>query len=66
MNAEGTPSVPLAEQIAEIERELKIKQRVYPRWVADGRLSLKESAERIARTAAALDTLKSVGQPRLL
>lgn len=29
-----TPSIPLAEQIAAVEREIKMRERVYPRWTA--------------------------------
>lgn len=60
------PTVPIAEQIEECDRELKVRQRVYPKWVADGRLSLQESHRRIAAMAAAVDTLKRTVQPTLL
>jgi hypothetical protein len=54
------PTVPIAEQIEELDRELKTRQRVYPNWVADGRLSLQESHRLIAAAPdllAALDYL---------
>lgn len=37
-----------AEKRAEIEREIKMRRRVYPRWVADGRMKQTDADRRIA------------------
>lgn len=34
------------------ERELKMRERVYPRWVADGKMSAGKAAHEIAAMAA--------------
>ena len=59
-------TIPIEDQIAELEREHKVRLRVYPLWVRDGRLSMEESAHRVACMAAAIDTLKATIQPTLL
>lgn len=40
----GALPVPLASQIAEVEREIKQRERVYPRWVEAGKMP-KATAE---------------------
>jgi hypothetical protein len=52
--------ISLAEQIAEIEREIAKRERVYPRWVANKRLSAKRADQRLARLRAALATLREL------
>lgn len=37
-----------AEKLACAERELKMRKRVYPRWVEDGRMSLAQMHHEIA------------------
>lgn len=50
-------AVSLAEQIACVERELRFRARVYPRWVA-GRKLLQATADlEMARMRAVLETL---------
>jgi hypothetical protein len=34
--------------LAELEREKSLRQRVYPAWVREGRLTEKQARERIA------------------
>ena len=51
----------------EIVRELKLRQRVYPRWVADGRLSVNDARRQIEiMTEIAQDYEKLSLQERLL
>jgi hypothetical protein len=52
-------AIPLSDQRAEVEREIKLRQRVYPRWVADGRLTEAKSERQIAVMQAVLATLES-------
>ena len=49
------PSIP--DQIAELERELGLRQRVYPRWVREGKLREGVAEERMRRLEAARDSL---------
>lgn len=50
----------LQEQIAELERELQLRARVYPRWVASGKLASAASERQMDRLRAALQTLRDV------
>lgn len=44
-------------QIAEIERELAMRQNVYPGWVGRGKMRQGEADEHMARMRAVLATL---------
>ena len=48
----------VAEQIAEVEREIAIRERVYARWVKVGKTSQAAADLQQGRMKAALDTLK--------
>ncbi len=37
-----------AEKLACVEREIKMRKRVYPRWVADGRMTQQKADAEIA------------------
>jgi hypothetical protein len=62
----------LAEQIAEVERECAMRERVYGNWVVSGRMKLADSQRQIRRMRAVLATLKRLQaeeqaqQPELL
>ena len=56
------PDVPLARQIACVKRELGMRQRVYPRRVADGRMTETERQREVAEMQAVLATLEAVAQ----
>lgn len=63
--------IPLAVQIACVKRELALRGRVYPRWVAEGRMKLDAAEREQATLAAVLKTLTDLqendgGQPELL
>ena len=48
------------------ERELKMRERVYPRWVENGKLSDAKAAKEIAAMKAIYeDYLYAVGKERL-
>lgn len=53
------PAVPLADQVACLERELGLRRRVYPRLVANGRFAQDAADREIARMAAALETVRA-------
>jgi len=55
---EDVAAVPLAEQIACVERELAFRARVYPRWVADKKMLQATSDREMLRMRAVLYTLK--------
>ena len=54
--------VPLEAQIAAAERELKYRIKLYPRWVASGKLDHKESAHELAAMRAIVQTLQQVAR----
>ena len=51
-------TIPLAEQIAEVKREIAMRKRVYPKWVATGRMTQEQADKQIAAMEAALGTLE--------
>ncbi len=59
---DAKPAVSLAGQIAEVERELAMRKAVYPRWVADRRITQAAADARTIAMEAVLATLK--GLPR--
>lgn len=48
----------LGAQMKEVEREIALRQRVYPRWIADGRLTQAAADRQIGVMKAVLETLK--------
>ena len=50
-------SVPLEDQIAELRREIRFRERIFPRWVQDGKIEEAEAARRMVRIRAALASL---------
>lgn len=54
----GLFPVSIDEQIAEVERELKMRGFVYRQRVTAGKLSQKKADEQIAAMEAVLETLK--------
>ncbi|MBU8540236.1 hypothetical protein [Falsiroseomonas tokyonensis] len=64
--------VPLAQQIACVERELRLRRSAYPRWVAAGRMTEEKAAAETWQMQAVLDTLRGLAgtptavQPDLL
>ena len=56
------PGFTLEEQIAEVEREIGFRERVYPRWVASRtpRLSKHAAAHHLGRMRAVLASLKQL------
>lgn len=52
--------VPLAEQIAEAERELHMRLSVYPRRVANGKMTQAKADRAIAVQRAIIATLRAL------
>ena len=50
-------------QLQELERELKMRQRVYPRWIREGRLDADVSEHRIKCLIAVIDDFKERHAP---
>ena len=49
--------ITLAEQIAEAQRELALREKCYPGWVKSGRLSMDEAYHQLAAMRAIVRTL---------
>lgn len=58
-------SIPLAEQIKCVKREIAMRERVYPRWVNAGRLVQSKADTEIAVMKAVLKTLETQPLPLL-
>lgn len=52
--------VPLFQQIAEVKRELRVRESFYPKCVAQRRLDQGDAQTRLARLRAVLETLQKV------
>lgn len=53
-------SASIAEQIASVEREIRMRERVYPRWVEQRRMMAKTAEHEIACMRAVLATLRQL------
>lgn len=52
--------VPIEAQIAEVERELALREQVFPRWIADHKMKPEKAARCMNAMRAALASLKSI------
>lgn len=52
--------IPLAAQIECVEREIKLRERVYPRWIVGARITQDKADREIATMRAVLATLKGI------
>ena len=50
--------VTLPKQIEAVERDLRMKSALYPRWVAGGRMRQEDANRDICEMAAVLETLE--------
>jgi hypothetical protein len=55
-------SVSITDQIDELRRERKIREQVYPRWIANGTLKPGLAMKRNAALDAAIRTLEQIEQ----
>lgn len=53
-------TIEIEEQIGAVERELGFRRRLYPRWVATGKLTAENAAAEVERMEAVLATLYRV------
>ena len=56
--------VPLADQIAEVKRELDMRKRVYIRMIDSGKITSEEAETRTLNMAAVLQTLERLAQEK--
>lgn len=56
--------IPLDEQIREVEREIRQRARLYPKWVEDGRYKQDTADAKLATMRAVHDTLMWLEQNR--
>ena len=62
MFPDATPAdVMQADKVAELERELQVRRRVYPRWIQTGKLSRELAHRRIITLEAILNDYRSKG-----
>ena len=51
-------TIPISEQIACVQREIKMRERVYSRWVENGRMTKKKADAELEAMRAVLDTVR--------
>ena len=57
--SDNEPPITLADQCRCVEREIKMRESVYPRWVASGKMSQGRADREIAMMRAVLKTLEA-------
>ena len=60
METTTAPTVSLADQLTEAKREFALRQRVYPRWIAEETLPEHVARQRLAAQAAIVATLEGL------
>jgi len=50
-------TIPLADQLAEVRREIGMRRKAYPRWVSLGRMKQEQADRSLAVMEAVRDTL---------
>lgn len=58
--------ITMTEQQKEIEREIRMRKKVYPGLVAKGKMKTDEARRRIAVMEAVLQTLQEKSEPTFL
>lgn len=54
------PQVSIDVQILCVQREIRMREQVYPRWVANGKMKLDAAEREIEAMKAVLETLRQV------
>jgi RNase H-fold protein (predicted Holliday junction resolvase) len=57
-------AVTFDEQLEELDREIAMRERLYPKWVQDDRLKVDAARKQLARLKAARETLRALKQYR--
>lgn len=52
--------LPITEQLACAQRELRLRQRVYPRWVAEGKMDEVKLQRELSGMEAIVETLAAL------
>lgn len=52
--------IPITEQIRAVEREIAMRERVYPTWVQNKRMTQRKADDELAAMRAVLETLRGV------
>lgn len=55
----------LVEQLRCVEREIKMRERAYPRFVEQGRMTEQQAARELATMRDVAETLRGMATPRL-
>lgn len=55
-----SPQVPMTEQFLCVQREITMRERVYPRWIEAGRMTAKKAEHEIRSMKAVLVTLEKL------
>jgi hypothetical protein len=61
--ASETP-IPIEAQIAEVERELAMREKVFPRWIDEKKLKPENAARCMNAMRAVLATLQSIKEKK--
>jgi hypothetical protein len=56
---DGLFGISIEQQIEEVEREIRMREHCYPRWIQDKRMLEKHADKYLSRMRAVLATLKS-------
>ena len=48
----------IAEALSEVQRELRVRQRCYPRWQVEGKIDVIDAMDRLDRLQAAVHYLE--------
>ena len=56
------PAIPYAEQLKCVRREIAMRERVYPRWVADRKMTQTKADAEIAAMQSVAETLIPLAQ----
>ena len=63
MNVQGDEmKISIADQIKCVERELAMRRRVYPNWVASKKMTQEKADHEIAAMEAVFDTVRFYGK----
>ncbi len=55
-------AVPIQQQVDCVRRELKMRERVYPRWIASGKMTQTLAARELEAMRAVLETLQKIDE----